>query len=255
MVNFHRLIACIFFACLSSLATADGGPFPVVESWAIGGQPPQSTRAAACSAYVPVWLAGQSPRTGTSRVSGNTCFIDYVLTQWVGEFSPAGTPGTASIPLYPGPASCPAGATQSGSSCTCVAGLRPVDGQCVASPSCPAGQHEEGGACVPDNCKPNETRVNGVCVPEPPCPAGESRVNGKCVPFKCPSQGTVSDQWYDLDGPGKSSTCLFNGQDKTYCTMTITPAVVAYKDGKPSYYGGYGVYTGGTCGLVEGFAV
>lgn len=136
-------------------------------------------------------------------------------------------------------------------SCTCAEGLREFNGQCVAAPVCPTGQHEEGGACVPDACKPNETRVNGVCVPEPPCPAGQTRVNGKCVPSKCPSQGTVSDQWYEVTSPGTSATCLYNNQDGTYCTMSIKPSVIASSGGRTTYMGGYGVYTGGTCGPSE----
>lgn len=145
---------------------------------------------------------------------------------------------------------CPLGSALSGGSCQCLSPLVEIGGQCKL-PACPVGQHEEGGACVPDACKPNETRVNGVCVPEPPCPTGQTRVNGKCVPMKCPTQGTESDQWYELTSPGTSATCLFNSQDNTYCTMTVKPSVIASRGGTTTYMGGYGVYTGGTCGPSE----
>ncbi|PUA99152.1 hypothetical protein C8C99_4033 [Acidovorax sp. 107] len=69
--------------------------------------------------------------------------------------------------------------------------------------------------------------------------------------MKCPSQGTVSDQWYELTSPGTSATCLFNSQDNTYCTMTVKPSVIASSGGSNTYMGGYGVYTGGTCGPSE----
>ena len=145
---------------------------------------------------------------------------------------------------------CPAGSALSGDSCQCVPPLVDIGGECKP-PACPVGQHEEGGACVPDSCQPNETRVNGVCVPEPPCPAGQSRVNGQCKPFKCPTNGTASDQWYELESAGVSSTCLYNSVDKTYCVLRVTPLMAGYKDGKRTYMGGYGIYTGGTCGPSE----
>lgn len=146
-----------------------------------------------------------------------------------------------------GAASCPIGSVLQGSSCMCLSPLVEIGGECKI-PACPVGQHEEGGACVPNACLPEQTRVNGLCVDPPPCPAGQSRVNGKCEPFKCPPKGTVSDQWYELSSNAAAATCLFNSDDKTYCTMTIAPASIASSGGVVSYIGGYGVYTGGTCG-------
>src|SRR5690606_24794834 len=94
-------------------------------------------------------------------------------------------------------AMCPANSSEtSPTECTCTAGFEEKDGQCKPINPCPAGQHEAGGACVPDNCKPDEVRVNGVCVKEPPCPKGMERINGKCVPKKCPKAGTsAGDGW------------------------------------------------------------
>lgn len=250
MVNFYRVVFACFLATVCSLA---GAVIQPVYEWTSGnytGNQKFSSPGECLAANKAAWDA-QYANYVSCRVwtdSGVTSGGDYTLRIGSGLSGCAGGGVQCVAPV--GSQTCPIGAAMSGGSCQCLSPLVDIGGECKL-PACPVGQHEEGGACVPDACQPNETRVNGVCVPEPPCPAGESRVNGKCVPFKCPSQGTVSDQWYDLDGPGKSSTCLFNGQEKTYCTMTVTPAVVAYKDGKPSYYGGYGVYTGGTCGPSE----
>lgn len=205
-----------------------------------------TARIAACSA------AGRSACRNGYRAEGPSAFKGYSAplntTQVAVIFD---TDSNWSVSAIGYVNSCPTNSIKVLDACECKAGFLQNGATCEPVNPCGPGMHEEGGACVPDRCEPSEIRVNGVCVPEPPCPAGESRVNGKCVPFKCPTQGTASDQWYDLEGPGKSSTCLYNNQDKTYCTMTITPAVVAYKDGKPSYYGGYGVYSGGTCGPSE----
>lgn len=248
MVHLYRLICALLLASLSSLALADGGAFP-----ATGGDWDTSSCYSG-QAYTPYHSDPYVTETWACKEpSGNQRSCGYYLNS--GAY---GMSNYFYLMCYQTktPASCPAGATASTgpsgeSLCTCTAGLRPSNGQCVASPSCPEGQHEEGGACVPDACKPNETRVNGVCVPEPPCPAGQTRVNGKCVPSKCPSQGTVSDQWYEVTSTGTSATCLYNSTDNTYCTMSVTPSVIARSDGRITYMGGYGVYTGGTCGPSE----
>lgn len=257
MVHLYRLIAALLLLALSPFAFADGGPFPATGSGYSSTNTPYVSSSevfgspgSLCSTFVSRYQSNNSGRTLTI----NTCSYpdgwnasEYAGSSYLGE-------KYGSIQKKPG--SCPDGATASTGSggeslCSCTAGLRPSNGQCVAAPSCPDGQHEEGGACVPDNCKPNETRVNGVCVPEPPCPTGQTRVNGKCVPSKCPSQGTVSDQWYEVTSPGTSATCLYNSNDGSYCTMSVKPSVIASSGGTTTYMGGYGVYTGGTCGPSE----
>lgn len=236
-----RALFALLLASLSSLAVADGGPFPAT---------PGEWSTASCNASM--YQHDLTPYPGatwsckaTPNPNIQTCGVTYANGSYSGKCN-----------IDKGPDTCPAGANAStGASgqslCTCTAGLRPSNGQCVATPICPEGQHEEGGACVPDNCKSNETRVNGVCVPDPPCPTGQSRVNGKCTPFKCPDKGTVSDQWYELSSNSQAATCLYNNRDGTYCTMTIKPSVVASAGGSTSYIGGYGVYTGSACGPSE----
>lgn len=244
MDHFYRLILVVVLALLGGNAFADGGPFPATPGqYDTSVCNPQNYPKPAHFGTEGAWLC----RPHSSLPNTQNC-------GWMPD-NPLGFAGACNQTF--GAPSCPAGANAGTSesdgspTCTCTAGLRPVDGQCVASPVCPEGQHEEGGACVPDNCKPNETRVNGVCVPEPPCPAGQTRVNGKCQPFKCPDKGTVSDQWYELTSNSSAATCLYNNQDNTYCTMTIQPSVIASSGGVTSYVGGYGVYTGGTCGPSE----
>ena len=96
---------------------------------------------------------------------------------------------------------CPPNSTLVSGDCSCSAGYEEKNGKCEPKPPecksdeilqdgvcrkknpCPEGQHEEGGACVPDQCKPDEIRENGQCVPEK-CPDGQNKVNGKC-PDKC----------------------------------------------------------------------
>lgn len=250
MAHLLRIVLALLLSVCAGLAVADGGAFPATP-----GQWDTST-CSPSSFPLPNWL---SPSNAPNAAPSWSCMAAVGSSRLCGYSfrEDAGGQGFAGMcDQQKGAESCPAGANMSTASdgskvCTCTAGLRPSNGQCVALPACPEGQHEEGGACVPDACKPNETRVNGVCVPEPPCPAGQTRVNGKCQPFKCPSAGTVSDQWYDLTGPGRSSTCLYNHTDNSYCVMSITPSVIASSGGRPAYYGGYGVYTGGTCGPSE----
>lgn len=251
MVHLYRLIAAVLLAWLTVPAMADGGPFPAAVSYDYQGQS-YSTASAACAAYI-AYVQPRNPGN-TYSLGGITESGSQAICKV--NASAGSDSWVDNVPIGRSVASCPAGAnastgTSGESLCTCTAGLRPKDGQCVALPTCPEGQHEEGGACVPDACKPNETRVNGVCVPEPPCPTGQTRVNGKCVPSKCPSQGTVSDQWYEVTSPGTSATCLYNSNDGTYCTMSVKPSVIASSGGTTTYMGGYGVYTGGTCGPSE----
>lgn len=252
MAHLRRLIILTLAAFFSVLATAalpqvqtktyytDQYGSPSVSPWAYG----HSSAAALCAAVFGFQLAN----AGQTQIIANNetqCSAKYIEAgrEWIGwqQF--------AVYVLFTSSMQCPVGSALSGGSCQCLSPLVEIGGECKL-PACPVGQHEEGGACVPDNCEPNETRVNGVCVPEPPCPAGQSRVNGVCKPFKCPAGGD-SDQWYELEGPGKASTCLYNHLDNTYCVLTITPQIIGIKDGKPTYYGGYGVYTGGTCGPSE----
>lgn len=251
MAHVYRLIAAVLLAWLTVPAMADGGPFPAAVTYDYQGQS-YSTASAACAAYI-AYVQPRNPGN-TYSLGGITESGSQTICKV--NASAGSDSWVDNVPIGKSVSSCPAGANAStGTSgerlCTCTAGLRPKDGQCVALPTCPEGQHEEGGACVPDACKPNETRVNGVCVPEPPCPTGQTRVNGKCVPSKCPSQGTVSDQWFEVTSPGTSATCLYNGNDGSYCTMSVKPSVIASADGRTTYMGGYGVYTGGTCGPSE----
>lgn len=249
MVHLYRLIAALLLVSFASVSLADGGAFPATpgnyDSSSCNQSVYPGTPYKSDSHTSESW-ACKEPVNG-QRACGYWVDLSYYGSGnvWYGMCYQTSTP-----------ASCPAGANMSTgpsgeSLCTCTAGLRPFNGQCVAAPICPDGQHDEGGACVPNACKPNETRVNGVCVPEPPCPSGQTRVNGKCVPSKCPSQGTVSDQWYEVTSPGTSATCLYNSTDNTYCTMSIKPSVIASSGGRVTYMGGYGVYTGGTCGPSE----
>lgn len=244
MAHFLRVVLFALAAALALPALADGGPFPATTGqWDTSTCNSTAYPASSYDIDSPSWTC-----TGAGGV--RNCGYNFVVR------NSGGTQGYVGVCTQTkGADTCPDGAnlsTVSGASvCTCTAGLRPSNGQCTALPQCPDGQHEEGGACVPDNCKANETRVNGVCVPEPPCPAGQSRVNGVCKPFKCPTSGTVSDQWFEVSSVGQSSTCLYNDIDKTYCVMTITPSVIASAGGNTTYMGGYGVYTGGKCGPSE----
>lgn len=243
MANLYRLILCALLALFAHPVLADGGPFPA-------SPPGQDTSYCNTTNFPAAGVPGMVAAGGSW-----SCTPNANGTQRCGWLAPNGYfAGQCSTTLTP--PSCPAGAnavTGPGgeSLCTCTAGLRPFDGQCVAAPVCPEGQVEQGGACVPVACKPNETRVNGVCVPEPPCPAGQQRVNGVCKPYTCPAGGTASDQWYDLTSASTSSTCLYNSTNGTYCVLTIKPQVIARTNGAVTYMGGYGVYTGGTCGPSE----
>ena len=237
MVNFYRLIISLFLLICGSSAMADGGPFPVTPGqWdtsscnqSVYPTHPYSSNSQVSSAW------SCRPTSGGSRECG------YLLNSahygWVDSFYSMCFQGK-------GPDSCPAGATKSGDTCTCAAGLRPVDGQCVAAPSCPEGQHEEGGACVPDNCKPNETRVNGLCVPEPECPAGQTRVNGVCKPNGCEKGKNLGI----FDTQGEAATFYCEGG----CQVRALPSTCVRYDGVLSCAGS-GMQTGASCsGSSEG---
>ena len=146
--------------------------------------------------------------------------------------------------------SCPDGSSASGGSCACNEGYTETDGACKKPSTCPAGQHEEGGACVPNNCKANETRVNGLCVPEPPCPAGETRVNGVCVKDKCPKAGTLASYGWEMSSPSTEFVCESTGVSfdgpVQYCLIRVTNDMDMVFDGK-TFYTGTGRYTGGQC--------
>lgn len=252
MVHLYRLMRLALLLLLAAPFLASAAVPKVTTYQAMAGSTKigaeSSSFAGACSnaaAYkastqtAPSCNFGQTMCTYAPLVENGTCYT--VAT-------PGGARTTWSITSNQ---TCPIGSALVGGSCQCLSPLvETAAGECKL-PACPVGQHEEGGACVPDACKPNETRVNGVCVPEPPCPAGQTRVNGKCVPSKCPSKGTVSDQWYEVTTTSQSATCLYNSRDGTYCTMSITPSVIATSGGRTTYMGGYGVYTGGTCGPSE----
>ncbi|PJI97930.1 hypothetical protein CLU85_2730 [Acidovorax sp. 69] len=248
MANFLRLSlfsVLVIFSAVASAFTAN--PQYSVTAPYVSSSTLFDSASAACSAVVASLQSRAPANLGGSyainSVTETACNV--VLNYDNGGKSYY----TYSIAKVPG--ACPPFSTGTSPNCQCVPPtVLGGDGLCKV-PACPVGQHEEGGSCVPDACKPNETRVNGVCIPEPPCPAGQSRVNGKCVPFKCPTQGVESDQWYDLEGPGSAATCLYNHIDNTYCTLTIKPQFIGMSGGKPTYYGGYGVYTGGTCGPSE----
>lgn len=245
MVHLYRLTAAVFLLLVSAVASAfTANPEYTIDGPYVSPTTRFSSASAACGAVVSE-LQSRNPTVSFSVTSATPtiCSIKAVAQ--------SGYVDGYDYTVHEIGGTCPPFSTGTSPDCQCVPPtVLGGDGLCKV-PACPVGQHEEGGACVPDACKPNETRVNGVCVPEPPCPAGQTRVNGKCVPSKCPSQGTVSDQWYEVTSTGTSATCLYNSQDNTYCTMSIKPSVIASSGGTTTYMGGYGVYTGGTCGPSE----
>lgn len=227
-----RLVLAIFLAAVSLFAMADGGPFPVT---------PGEWDTASCSQSIyppyyqddPTWTSTWACQaaSGTSRACGYNNYNPAYA--WANPYwRPTCTQAK-------GPDTCPAGATKSGDTCTCAAGLRPSNGQCVALPSCPEGQHEEGGACVPDACKPNETRVNGVCVPEPPCPEGQERINGVCKPNKC--KAGASAGFFSSMSQGEVMYLCDGG-----CQVRARASICVKWDGKEEC-SGEGKYTGQSC--------
>lgn len=240
MAYLLRIALGLLLSAFAGVAVADGGPFP-----ASPGQWDTST----CSPSlfpVPNWLSpsnapNAAPSWSCMAAAGSSRVCGYSYREDAG-----GQGFSASCNQQKGAESCPAGANMStasdGSSvCTCTAGLRPSNGQCVALPACPEGQHEEGGACVPDACKPNETRVNGVCVPDPPCPSGETRVNGVCKKANCKAGSTGS--YYDMTSKSSVVTCA--NSDGNYCTMVVEWRMTLFDD-PPRYYG-IGYLTGSSC--------
>lgn len=238
MVYLYRLICALVLASVASVALADGGPFPATPgAWDSSVcNPGNYPGTAGGEGVTKAWVCKASTN-GSSR----SCGWSYSSAEYGPDYYFSGQ-----CSQFKSADSCPAGATagtaaDGSATCTCSAGLRPYNGQCVSTPACPAGQHDEGGTCVPDNCKPNETRVNGLCVPEPPCPAGETRVNGVCKKANCKSGSTGS--YYDMTSPTSVATCA--NSDGNYCTM-IVQWTMTVQDTPPRYYG-IGYLTGSSC--------
>lgn len=155
MVNIYRLIILVLF-CGNAFA------LPTVST-----VPPNNCNAAnypALPAYANdpkithSWICKPSENPG---VLGQNCGWNYVSSYygWTGNYE-----GQCTLPLPV--ESCPENSTMhtaadGSKSCSCSQGYEEKDNQCRKINPCPAGQHEEGGACVPDNCKPDEIRVNG----------------------------------------------------------------------------------------------
>lgn len=141
--------------------------------------------------------------------------------------------------------SCPANSiADTPDTCVCVTNYEDVGGVCKRKNPCPEGQHEEGGACVPDNCKPDEVRVNGLCVKEPECPEGQTRVNGQCKPNGCEAGKNVGI--FETSGPDSVEfTCLEK------CTVRVsTKYEVTFTNSagrQVTEYSGDGILTGGSC--------
>lgn len=231
MARFYSLIALLFFTLLSG---ASATVAPVTKYRVIA---PQynfdsgyvSSAVGACNSLATV--IGTAAGVGTiGDVVGTYCQV------WpLNRFSMYGSWSIGQT------FACPDGSSGSGGTCTCNEGFSEVDGACKKPTSCPSGQHEEGGACVPDNCKPNEVRVNGLCVAEPPCPEGQERVNGVCVPKKCEAGKSAGDK-SGFDSDATTYAC----ETATQCLYKITPSICVHWDGKTSC-SGTGYYTGGSC--------
>jgi len=243
VVNIYRLIrafALLLLAFCSLSAFADGGPFAAT---------PGEWNTSSCNAtnYPGPDVAPGGSKRWVCEASTNgqtrSCGWYYSSPDYGVDYYKFGA-----CTQYKAPDSCPAGASAStGSSgeslCTCTSGLIPFNGQCVSAPTCPEGQHEEGGACVPNSCKANETRVNGVCVPEPACPAGETRVNGVCQKSNCKTGATGG--YYDMTSTASVGTCSHDGAGQ-YCSMIIEHSSTAHFPEGARYYG-IGRLTGTSC--------
>lgn len=235
----YALAALALFAVVPSFA--DGGPFPATKEQSTGTcTPANHPRGYQSDSNVSgSWVCGGVMGAASS------CGWAYTAPAygWGGNQATGVVSPQCNIPAptY----SCPAGATSSGSGdatvCSCTSGLRPSNGQCVATPACPEGQHEEGGACVPDNCKASEIRVSGVCVPDPDnCPDGKKKgADGKCE-NACPKAGTFAGEFV-VGSIVPTSFC------ENKCTVSISSFVQAMKDGKVMETVGMGHYTGGQC--------
>lgn len=237
MANFYRLIAAVLFFW-ASVASAEG-TVPTTSVWTInmsnGSSVTGATVSAACALF------------GTTATANTGGEIAHVITGSVQNDANHGTCtyeqrigsnvlGTFNVTAT-ATASCPANSALVDGACTCGAGFEAKDQMCKPKNPCPAGQHEEGGACVPDNCQPNEVRVGGLCVPEPPCPPGQERVNGVCKPAKCKA-GPAGE----FDSLGESTTVWCWEK----CEVIITPSICVSWDGKKEC-SGPGRYTGRSC--------
>ncbi|TWG38202.1 hypothetical protein ATF69_2144 [Acidovorax delafieldii] len=233
MADLYRLIVAVLLLCFGPPALADGGPFPAT--------PGQWNTAYCNSTNFPVGQLGAGiSASWTCKATANPNVQDCGYTYNNGYYDGKCT-------QQKGPDSCPSGSTMSTSGsgasvCTCGAGLVPFNGGCQQKPQCPEGTHEEGGACVPNDCKPDETRVNGVCVKDPPCPAGETRINGVCKKNKCKAGASAGD-YTDLSD---SVTYLCEMSDGMNCQVRIKPTICVKIDGIESCTGA-GTFTGATC--------
>lgn len=236
MARFYRLVLIALFLVAGSSAHALVNMSRHYLVQVLQAEQWFSSSSAACSAAIAYANTGvASPYSyvgkGFVEVSANAgqCNYDYMRS---GELWSTGGFGV-SIVLR-----CPANSTVSGSQCQCASGFTEYDSK-ECRPPCPAGQHEEGGACVPDNCKPDEVRVNGICVKEPACPPGETRVNGVCKKDQCPKGKDMGS--YDTGGPDATIYLCEGG-----CTVKATSSICVTWDGK-SMCSGTGRTTGSSC--------
>lgn len=241
MAHLYRLIVAVLLAWLTVPAMADGGPFPAAVTYDYRGVS-YSTASAACAGYI-AYVQPLNPGN-TYSVGGITEYASNAICKVNASNGSASWVDNVSVGRSV--SACPAGAhTTTGSGgqtlCTCTEGLRPKDAKCVALPACPDGQHEEGGACVPNNCTGEQTRVNGICVDPPPCPAGQVRVAGKCkVPDKCPKPGESAGE-YRVKNTTPTAFC------EAGCVVDVRLFFRGIKDGKVVETIGLGTYTGAEC--------
>ena len=137
---------------------------------------------------------------------------------------------------------CPEYSEEVSGKCFCNVDRDVAGNACIKKNPCadPVNEHEEGGACVPNDCKPNETRVNGLCVKEPDCPQGETRVNGVCKKANC--EAGKEGPMYHVTSKTAFSTCIGG------CIVVGGSGFLeAKKDGKVVDLVAFTVYTGGTC--------
>lgn len=240
MANLLRVGLALVLAMVALSAHA---LLPKTFQWTTGVLPGQSfaSASAACNAVIAHYNATDTVWRYVFKSVNESgyCFVDSFRK--ADPNAPA-TPGVFAMSKSPA-ASCPANSTSaSATECSCNATFEERDGQCRPKNPCPAGQHEEGGACVPDNCQPNEVRVNGLCVPEPPCPAGETKVNGVCKKNGC-KEGQNMGDW---ETNGESITYYCEPYGGKYCTIKVNPSICVTFDGHTTCTG-TGRLTGGTC--------
>ena len=242
MVHLYRLIKCAVLALLLAPLFATAAVPPVTEyqiyvgNTTIGGW--SSSLSGACGNAASYQISNQtSPQctygtvycTFTPVVQDGACYVrrdpSGMMQLWGHQ--------TRQV--------CPIGSASVNGQCQCLSPLVETGaGECKL-PACPVGQHEEGGACVPDNCTGEQTRVNGICVDPPPCPAGQVRVAGKCkVPDKCPKPGIMAGE-YRVKNTTPTSMC------EAGCVVSITSFVRAVKDGSVVETVGIGYYSGSEC--------